>query len=360
MKGVREALGENLSYDDDRAVLVEYLQRNIYAFSAAKSFFQMQYYRDMMVGGNGKILDFGTYRKQIANTGELFNNTHLQTEYQHAYQSAIMAHKWETLDTEYLQYSTVGDSRVRPEHRALDKFTAPKSDIVWRRIYPPNGWNCRCIVVPGKEHQSETKMTAIEAGRLMKDHLKDTLFDNNVGISRLIFSDGHPYFQNAKGKIQNLSWEHYGMPNIEQIRANMLPEYTPTTKEEYFDWWAKQPKLNGTDDFVIKDILGQEILLSSGEGKKSKAFEYFKDHILKKESEKRFEYGTETISILKNPNEVWINPLDKNHRTYLKYYEQGIMKLVVDENLEAITLYKIDKEHEGELDRTRKGILLHR
>lgn len=360
MQGVKKALGENLSYDDERAILSEYLQRNIYAFSAAKSFFQMKYYRDMMIGENGKILDYNAYRKRIADTGELFNNTHLETEYNHAYQSAIMAHKWGSLDTEFLQYSTVGDSRVRPEHAALDKFTAPKTDPVWRRIYPPNGWNCRCTVIPGKAESSEKKMTVIEAGKMMKEHLKDTLFDNNVGLSRLIFTNGHPYFQNAKGKIVNLSWEQYGLPNIDKIRAEALPEYIPATKEQYFDWWAKQPKIQDTDDFVVRDVLGQEILLSSGEEKKGKPIDYFKTHILKKESEKRFEYGTEVKNILTKPDEIWHIPDEKNPRIYIKYYEQGAIKLVVDDKLEAVTLYLIDNKHEGELNRTRKGILLYR
>jgi len=47
----------------------------------------------------------------------------------------------------YWQYLTVGDSRVRPEHAVLDYFTARAEDPVWRKIYPPNGFNCRCIVI---------------------------------------------------------------------------------------------------------------------------------------------------------------------------------------------------------------------
>lgn len=360
MKGVRKALGENLAYDDERAILVEYLQRNIYSFSAAKSFVQMKYYRDMMIGEDGKLLEFGAYRKKLFDTGEVFNDTHLRVEYEHAYHSAIMAHKWDTLQSEYLQYSTVGDSNVRPEHQALDKFTAPKTDPVWRRIYPPNGWNCRCTVIPGKASESEKKMTAIEAGQTMKEHLKDTPFDNNVGLSRVIFKDNHPYFLNAKGKITNLSWEQYGLPNIKKIRADILPSYEPTTKEEYFDWWKRQPKIKDTDDFVVKDALGQEILLSSGEGKRGSEFSYFKHHILKKENDSRFEYGTETKNILINPDEVWHTPDEKNPRIYIKYYEQGVMKLVVDNKLEAVTLYQIDNKHEGELNRSRKGILLYK
>ena len=48
----------------------------------------------------------------------------------------------------YWQYWTVGDDRVRPEHAAFHLFTALADDPVWRKLYPPNGFNCRCSVVP--------------------------------------------------------------------------------------------------------------------------------------------------------------------------------------------------------------------
>jgi SPP1 gp7 family putative phage head morphogenesis protein len=47
----------------------------------------------------------------------------------------------------FWQYLTVGDDRVRPEHAVLDHFTALCGDAVWFKIYPPNGFNCRCIVI---------------------------------------------------------------------------------------------------------------------------------------------------------------------------------------------------------------------
>lgn len=68
-----------------------------------------------------------------------------------------------------------------------------------------------------------------------------------------------------------------------------------------------------------------------------------------------FEFGTETINVLKNPDEVWKNGKD---RIYLKYYDQGTLKIVVDENLEAKTIYKLFGE--SELKKSRKGILLHK
>lgn len=46
------------------------------------------------------------------------------------------------------EYVTMRDDRVRPAHRALDGATLPKDDPFWVTYWPPNGWNCRCIVVP--------------------------------------------------------------------------------------------------------------------------------------------------------------------------------------------------------------------
>lgn len=51
-------------------------------------------------------------------------------------------------------YYTVGDSRVREEHELIDNVTLPKDHPFWLNNYPPNGWNCRCQVVPLFERES--------------------------------------------------------------------------------------------------------------------------------------------------------------------------------------------------------------
>jgi len=62
----------------------------------------------------------------------------------------------------FWQYLTVGDDRVRPEHAVIDGFTARAVDPVWNKIYPPNGFNCRCIVIAILE--SEAPEGASEPG----------------------------------------------------------------------------------------------------------------------------------------------------------------------------------------------------
>lgn len=46
------------------------------------------------------------------------------------------------------EYMTVGDDRVRPNHAACDGVILPKEDPFWQTHWPPNGWRCRCQVVP--------------------------------------------------------------------------------------------------------------------------------------------------------------------------------------------------------------------
>ena len=73
----------------------------------------------------------------------------------------------------FWQYWTVGDDRVRPEHEVLDQFCARADDLVWMKIYPPNGFNCRCSVVPILESE------ALKAGKTMRED------PNEPGYSRL-------------------------------------------------------------------------------------------------------------------------------------------------------------------------------
>ncbi len=74
--------------------------------------------------------------------------------------SASMAGRWQqmqrTKETRpYLQYLSVGDSRVRPEHRAWHGLILALDDPFWDTHYPPNGFGCRCTVRTLSQRQLE-------------------------------------------------------------------------------------------------------------------------------------------------------------------------------------------------------------
>lgn len=60
------------------------------------------------------------------------------------------------------EYSTVGDDRVRDEHAELEGVLLPKNHVFWSTFYPPNGWSCRCAVIPVFDEPEQIKLPQVE------------------------------------------------------------------------------------------------------------------------------------------------------------------------------------------------------
>lgn len=103
----------------------------------------------------GTVQDFRKQVDQLTSDAgaEALAQTQINTVFQTNVQTAYQNGRFEQMrDPDvaaalpYWVYSTAGDARVRPAHAALEGFTARQDDPVWRRIYPPCGYNCRCTV----------------------------------------------------------------------------------------------------------------------------------------------------------------------------------------------------------------------
>jgi SPP1 gp7 family putative phage head morphogenesis protein len=115
--------------------------------------------------GQGATVKEGTkaLRKKFDDLGLGDRGDHLiETVFRTQTQLAYGAGRWEADQAPEIQeilwgyqYSAVGDDRTRETHLALDGTVLPKEDPLWERIWPPNGWNCRCQVIPIFEPERE-------------------------------------------------------------------------------------------------------------------------------------------------------------------------------------------------------------
>lgn len=99
-----------------------------------------------------------------------------------------------------LQYRTMGDHKVRNDHRAMNGITLPPDDPFWKSYYPPNGWNCRCTVrqVLRDKFPRTDPERAMQAGEAATASPKQKIFRFNPGIDKQIFPPKHPYYKVSK------------------------------------------------------------------------------------------------------------------------------------------------------------------
>ncbi len=99
-----------------------------------------------------------------------FQAPYLKTVFRTNLNTAMNAARWNQYMqdpfVEILVYKTMADGRVRPTHRMMHNFAAPKTDDVWKQWFPPNGYNCRCFVIGmSKEDWKDEKKFIQEEGK---------------------------------------------------------------------------------------------------------------------------------------------------------------------------------------------------
>lgn len=117
----------------------------------------------------------------------------LQTNLRTATASAYHAAQWQRLQglTDIYpayQYMTRDDDRVRDEHAALHGMVFQHNDPIWHRIWPPNGWNCRCYSTPLTSDEladvpaeKRVPLTDIERRQELSKGIVDPDFARNAG-----------------------------------------------------------------------------------------------------------------------------------------------------------------------------------
>jgi SPP1 gp7 family putative phage head morphogenesis protein len=213
-KGVFEGFGQDLitvAFETPDYWMLKDLTENIYMFSGAKTYQQYRSLSDLLLENKANYYKFKDAATSVLKD---YNEVYLAAEYRTAIGSARMAGEWQRITQDadvlpLLQYKTVGDGRVRPEHAQLNNIVRRVDDKFWDTLYPPNGWNCRCTVM----QLADGDVTDLRGKKLYENVPKEFRF--NVGKDRIIFNDKgsnkHPYYKIAKGD-KDFARENFGLP----------------------------------------------------------------------------------------------------------------------------------------------------
>ena len=93
----------------------------------------------------GTVTGEGRERVRLGSMSRL--RTIYRTNMKASMAAARYGAQWENREARPIWvYDAIEDSLTRPSHLALDGLAYYADDPIWRTLYPPNGYNCRCSV----------------------------------------------------------------------------------------------------------------------------------------------------------------------------------------------------------------------
>ena len=221
--------------DSKDEAMINELATNVYMFSASKVFNETMEMGSLLLDENGLVRSFKEFEEVAGEVFDKYNEVWLKTEFDTAVASSRAASKWTEIqknkaERPYLRYSAVMDDHTCEICASLDDITLPVDNDFWSANYPPNHFNCECVVeqldeqdleeVDGLSDEDEVS-EAVE-----KSHSdKDPMWNFNAGKDGEIFptkgSEAHPYFS-VPSEFVDLAKNNFNLP---------LPELESTVKE---------------------------------------------------------------------------------------------------------------------------------
>lgn len=363
-----------ITYNAPDDVFRTAMETNLFHFSAAKTLAEVQELNRIF----RESKDFAEFHRRAKEVTDVFNKTWQKTEHETAILTAESASLYRRLMGKvsiypYWEYRTVGDDKVRPRHRMLEGIILHYSDPRWNKIFPPNGWKCRCWVVPRMAHQVKdvnfNKMRARVDEYLNTAEWKQGAAQGwgvNRGKLAEVFTSNQMYIRKFPGQasryLDKLTADKWGQKSVpELMRSAGKP--IPVNAEPESKIWETYAK---EDRIILPDYQERSIVLEKKQ---------FDSHTTGKGSDNRIIYWQAMLETLESPDEVWLNDdIRKNvYDTYnlMKYYQDGVVVAnfrIENEKLVLKTWYKMQTEvPEGRKinlkkiwDKRRRGLLIKR
>ena len=313
------------------------MEMNVFHFSAAKTLAELQELNKLF----RESASFEEFHKKALDVTEVFNKRWQKTEHETAVLTAESASNYNRLMKQtklfpYWEYRTVEDDKVRPEHASLRGIILPANDPRWDKIFPPNGWKCRCYVVPRMAY--EVAGVDIKAMQARVDAYFDTKewktneaqhWDINRGKTAEVFTRNQMYINKFPDKasklVGDLYYNDYGLDSFAkklQAATTPLSEYTGSAA----DWLKEHP--------FVKDYKGREVEINEF---------VFAKHTTGKYTKSRIPLLNCIPDILAAPDEVWINDYTKKGEfqnvNFIRFYEGKAIVVICD--VKEGTVYQV-------------------
>lgn len=359
------------TYNATDGAMITAMETNVFHFSAAKTLAEVQQLNQALRESEG----YADFRKKASRITDTFNRRWQQTEYGTAINCAENASAYHRLKSEarvfpYWEYRTAGDDRVREEHTALDGLTLRHDDPLWDQIYPPNGWKCRCYVVPRMAHEVEVSERSQheKAGRYMATTDWKNAVAQHWNINRakqqIVFEANQMYIRkfagNAAAYMDKVKPDKWGLENSIgklQKQAKETSKMFNGTPDEF--WNANRQNIDGREYLVVKDYNGREWRMD----RKS-----FDEHTSDRKKKRAFRTKSlaNLFDVVKNPDEVWLGrdqgnsqktDMSLSNYNLIKYYKDTALavSLKIEKNKMKLKTWFVLKD-----SGKRRGLLIKR
>jgi SPP1 gp7 family putative phage head morphogenesis protein len=351
------------TYGTDDPALLTAFEMNLFRFSGTKTLAEVQAMNELY----RKVKSFDEFERGARELLDKFNRQWAQVEYGTAYLVGESAATYSRLMSQvdvfpYWEYKTVDDDRVRPEHRLLHGLILPANDPRWKKLFPPNAWNCRCYIV-GRTKAEVANVDFDKMRKLADDYVSSADYERDAaqgwGVNRAeageVFTANQQYMRKFPDKaakmLNKLSASDFGLAsysNAKKVATASVPQYEGTAK----DFFDKQEKVNGKT--VLRDYHNRPVELEPRN---------YKDHTSGKK-EARIAYLDALTETVQTPDEVWMNIATKggkDNMISIKYYKDKT--IVVVSSIKNNRIYQINTwydlaEKKETIDRVRRGLLV--
>lgn len=197
-----------IKYDTPDGRFIGTLKFHTASFAAFKNHHETGTIADLLIGEDGQPRAWRDFRDQALKISEGYNKVWLQTEYNHAHQSARMARRFKQYEDDAdlypnLEFVAVMDERTREDHAALNGAIYPINDPFWDTYTPPLDWGCRCSI-----RQTDAEPNAARGFPSVKP-----AFANNPAKTGKVFDTEGEYYKGVGAKeideIDKLTKEFY-------------------------------------------------------------------------------------------------------------------------------------------------------